>query len=166
MFRSFMIDRNPIKLHWNILKTFNEIKAFCDALKNTNDRQFAALFILANSGVFKYLKPNKQNVEHFKTVLGGQSDLVLKKKDADGNVISVNLDQIPDYGGRSIFNDAINGIIYALCHNYSLDMLGSNAARLRTDFAAISNLFRKPIDNTEHSSWFRVLTGEYTNPGE
>ena len=166
MFRSFMIDREPIKLHWNILKTFREIKAFCDGLRNTNDRQFATLFILANSGVFKYLKPNKQNVEHFKTVLGGQSDLLLKRKDSDGNIKTINLDQIPDYGGRSIFNDAIDGIIYALCHNFSLDMLGSNGARLRTDFVAVSNLFRKPIDTTEHSSWFRVLTGEYAKPGE
>ena len=165
MFRLWVLNKQEVKLHWNILKTFKEIKQYSDDLKALGDRRFAALFMLANSGVFRFVKPNKANVEHFMTVLEGQADLSISGKNSEGKLIKVNLDKFPAFGGRSLFNDAINGIIYALCTGYSIDMLASNAARLKTSRQDIANLFRGK-EKTEHSSWFRVLTGEYTNPGE
>ena len=165
MFRLWVMNKQEVKLHWNLLKTFREIQNYIDGLKALGDRRFAALFIMANSGIFRFVKPNKENTQHFLDVLGGQSDMRVSAKDKDGNLVKVNLDKFPAFGGRSLFNDAINGIVYALCTGYSIDMLASNAARLQTSREEIAKLF-KGKEKTEHSSWFRVLTGEYTTTDE
>ena len=165
MFRLWMLNKQEVKLHWNILKTFREIKQYSDDLKALGDRRFAALFMLANSGVFRFVKPNKANIDHFISVLGGQADLRISGRNSNGETVNIELDKFPAFGGRSLFNDAMNGIIFALFQGYSIDMLASNAARLKTSRNDIANLFRGK-ETTEHSAWFRVLTGEYTKPGE
>lgn len=165
MFRLWMLNKQEVKLHWNLLKTFREIQQYINDLNALGDRRFAALFMLANSGIFRFIKPDKANIEHFTSVLGGQADLRISAKDSEGNVVKVELDKFPAFGGRSLFNDAINGIIFALCQGYSIDMLASNAARLKTSRNDIANLFRGK-EKTRHSSWFRVLTGEYVNSDE
>ena len=165
MFRLWMLNKQEVKLHWNILKTFKELKAYIDQLKELGDYRFAALFMLANSGIFRYAKPDQENVKHFLDVLGGSSDMVITAKNSEGNLVKLNLDQFPAFGGRSLFNDAINGIIFALFNGYSIDMLASNAAKLKTSRQDISNLFRGK-ETTKNSAWFRVLTGEYTTSDE
>lgn len=165
MFRLWMLNKQEVKLHWNLLKTFREIDQYIDSLKDLGDRRFAALFMLANSGIFRYVKPNKKNVEHFIKVLGGQADMRISAKNSNGELVKINLDKFPEFGGRSLFNDAINGIIFALCQGYSIDMLASNAARLKTSREDIANLYRGN-ETTKHSSWFRVLTGEYVTSDE
>lgn len=165
MFRLWVMNKQEVKLHWNILKTFREIKQYCDDLRNFGDRRFAALFMLANSGIFRFIKPDAENIKHFTEVLGGVADMRLSAKDNEGNLINVELDKFPSFGGRSLFNDAISGIIYALFNSYSIDMLASNAARLKTSREDIANLYRGK-EKTKHSSWFRVLTGEYTTSDE
>ena len=165
MFRLWVLNKQDVKLHWNILKTFREIKQYIDDLKALGDRRFAALFMLANSGIFRYVKPDKKNVEHFTSVLGGSADMRISARDANGNLVKVELDKFPAFGGRSLFNDAVSGIIYALFNGYSIDMLASNAARLKTSREDIANLYRGK-ETTKHSSWFRVLTGEYATSDE
>ena len=165
MFRLWVMNKHDVKLHWNILKTFKEINDYIEDLKNLGDYRFAALFMLANSGIFRFVKPNKANTKHFLEVLGGEADMRISAKDENGNMVSVNLDKFPAFGGRSLFNDAVSGIIFALCQGYSIDMLASNAARLKTSRNEIAQLF-KGKEQTKHSSWFRVLTGEYVTSDE
>lgn len=166
MFRIWRTDKTDVKLHWNILKTFKEIRDYVEELRNLGDRRFAALFVLANSGIFRFVKPDQKNVEHFINVLGGQSDMRLTAKDKDGKIVSENFDMFPAFGGKALFDDAIEGIIYALFTNYSIDKLATNAARISTSRKDVVNLFRSKNDTTKHSSWFRVITGEYVDSDE
>lgn len=165
MFRQWAMDKTKIKLHWNILKTFKEIKSYIDGLKALGDRRFAWLFVKANSGIYRWYRPDQANVKHFMEVLGGVADMRISARNSDGEMVTVELDKFPAFGGRSLFNDAISGIVYALCTGYSIDMLASNAARLKTSRDEIAKLFHGK-EETEHSSWFRVLTGEYATGSE
>lgn len=165
LFKEWVLNKTNINLHLNLLKTFKEIKDYIDQLKALGDYRFAALFVAANSGLFRFIKPNAKNVEHFKQVLGGMSDMTVRTKDKDGKIISVQFDMFPEIGGRDLFNDAIEGIIYALFHSYSLDMLARNASNIKTSRESIASLYKRD-EKTKDSAWFRVITGEYVTGDE
>lgn len=166
MFREFMTQRNRVKLHWDITKTFKEIGDYIQGLRKLGSRKFAMFFMLANSGIYRFAKPNKKSLDHFMSVLGGMADLAVSAK-INGERKSINLSEFPAYGGREIFNDAIEGIKYALINGYSIDRIASNAASLSTKRSDIVNLNkRRGESETSHSAWFRVLTGEYVKDGQ
>lgn len=164
MFRHFMIDREPINLDKGVLNALVQIKNYIRGLYRLGNVRYAALFLAANSGIFRYVKPNAKNVEHFRDVLKGHADITLSMM-KDGERKTVSLDQFPDVGGKDLFNDAVEAIIYALCTSYSVDYLARNAANINADLGSVQKLF-KGKEKTEHSAWFRVLTGEYANPGD
>lgn len=164
MFRHFMIDRDPIKLHLNILKTFKEIRDFIQGLRNLGSRRFAMLFLAANSGIFRFIRPDEENVRHYMTALGGTADMIVSARVGKERK-SIKLNEFPPVGGKDLLNDAIDAVVYALCTNYGIDYLARNAARLKTNLNSIRTLY-KGTEKTEHSSWFRVITGEYANEGD
>lgn len=164
LFRHFMIDRDPIKIHLNLLKTFKEIRDFIRGLRNLGSRRFAMLFLAANSGVFRFIRPDEENVKHFMTALDGEADLTISARVGKERK-TIKLNEFPPVGGKDLLNDAVDSIIYALCTNYSIDYLARNASRLKTNLASIQMLY-KGEEKTTHSSWFRVITGEYANEGD
>ena len=164
LFRHFMIDRDPIKIHLNLLKTFKEIRDFIQGLRNLGSRRFAMLFLAANSGVFRFIRPNEENVKHFMTALDGEADMTISARVGKERK-TIKLNEFPPVGGKDLLNDAVDSIIYALCTNYSIDYLARNASRLKTNLASIQMLY-KGEEKTTHSSWFRVITGEYANEGD
>lgn len=164
MFRHFMIDRDPIRLHINILKTFREIGDFIQGLRNLGSRRFAMLFLAANSGIFRFMRPDEENVKHFLTALDGEADMVISARIGKERK-TIKLNEFPAIGGKDLLNDAVDAVVYALCTNYSIDYLARNAANLKTGLSHIQTLY-KGEEKTEHSSWFRVITGEYANKGD
>jgi hypothetical protein len=80
MFREFMTSRERVKLHWDITRTLREIGDYIQGLRKLDSRKFAMFFMIANSGIYRFAKPNKENLEHFMTVLGGMSDLTVSAK--------------------------------------------------------------------------------------
>lgn len=166
MFREFMTSRERVKLHWDITRTLREIGDYIQGLRKLDSRKFAMFFMIANSGIYRFAKPNKENLEHFMTVLGGMSDLTISAK-VNGENRQVNLSTFPDFGGRELFDDAIEGIKYTLVTGYSIDKVASNAAALSTRRSDIVNLNKKKGESeTSHSAWFRILTGEYIKDGQ
>lgn len=201
MFRHFMIDRDPIKLHLNLLKTFREIRDFIQGLRNLGSRRFAMLFLAANSGVFRFMRPSEENVKHYMTALGGTADMVISARIGKDRK-TIKLNEFPPIGGRDLLNDAVDAVVYALCTNYSIDYLARNAANLKTGLSNIQQLYNNNIkkydnidklpkhgkagiiylvesenkyyrwngesydNNVQHSTWFRVVTGEYANEGD
>jgi hypothetical protein len=196
-----MIDRDPIKLHLNLLKTFREIRDFIQGLRNLGSRRFAMLFLAANSGVFRFIRPNEENVKHYMTALGGTADMVISARIGKDRK-TIKLNEFPPIGGRDLLNDAVDAVVYALCTNYSIDYLARNAANLKTGLSNIQQLYNNNIkkfdsvdklpkhgkkgtiylvesenkyyrwngesydNNVKHSTWFRVVTGEYANEGD
>lgn len=164
LFRHFMIDRDPIKIHLNLLKTFKEIRDFIQGLRNLGSRRFAMLFLAANSGIFRFMRPDEENVKHFMTALDGEADMTISARVGKERK-TIKLNEFPPVGGKDLLNDAVDSIIYALCTNYSIDYLARNASRLKTNLSSIQMLY-KGEEKTTHSSWFRVITGEYANEGD
>ena len=176
MFRSFMNDRDHINItwknFWKIRKHFDEIRQYIQALKNLGDRNFAKLFILANSGLLKYKKPNQENIERLVNKFNGKLYITVRGKrykiDENGKKKSfqaeIELNQIPNYGGMQLFEEALDHLITTVIKGYSIDMTGQNAARIATDYKSMMNLF-KGSEKTEHSAFMRALTGEYIKDG-
>lgn len=165
MFRDFMTSREHIKLHLDITKTFREIKQYIQSINKLGDRRFAALFIAANSGIFRFFKPSVENIERFGKVFGSGANMKIYGN-VEGKNMSFDLTQFPEFGGRVIYNDAINGLVYSLIRGYSIDAIANNASKISTRYSDITNNLFRGNENTEHSTWFRVLTGEYANDGE
>ena len=163
MFRHFMIDREPIQFR-DLSKTFGQIKDYIQGLRNLGSRKFALLFLAANSGMFRYVKPNAKNTEHFMNALKGVSNSAVLTARIGNETKRVELQNFPDIGWKDFFNDAVKAVIYALCTNYSIDYLARNAGNIKTGLTEIQSLF-KTVEKTEHSSWFRVITGEYIKDG-
>jgi hypothetical protein len=132
-----------------------------DALKALNSRKVAFMFLLANSGVFRFKKPNAKNVQHFLSALAGKANLTIKAN-IKGKKLSAELTEFPEIGGKDFLNDAVMCIVYALTTSYSISYMAQNASRLKTDLKAVQSL-NKGKETTEHSAWFRVITGEYAN---
>lgn len=176
MFRMFMIDREHINIKWNnfwkISKIFNEIKEYIQALRALGDRKFAMLFMMANSGIFRHIKPKQANIERFVNDFNGQMYLTISGKryhtDEDGKRTServhIDLSEFPSFGGMQMFEEALDHIVSTIIQGYSIDMTASNAARIVTDLSSMQKLFHGN-EKTEHSAFFRVLTGEYINDG-
>lgn len=174
MFRAFMNDRDHINItwknFWKIGKIFNEVKQYIQAIRNIGDRNFAKLFILANSGYFRYIKPKQPNIERFVNDFNGQMYLVINGNryttDENGkritNKASIELSEFPQFGGMQMFEEAVDHIISTIINGYSIDMTASNAAKIVTDLKSMQKLFHRG-EKTEHSAFFRVLTGEYVN---
>ena len=174
MFRMFMIDREHISIKWNnfwkISKIFNEIKEYIQALRALGDRKFAMLFIMANSGIFRHIKPKQANIERFVNDFNGQMYLTISGKryhtDEDGKRkserVHIDLSEFPAFGGMQMFEEALDHIVSTIIQGYSIDMTASNAARIVTDLSSMQKLFHGK-ESTEHSAFFRVLTGEYIN---
>ena len=141
MFRHFMIDRDPIKIHLNLLKTFKEIRDFIQGLRNLGSRRFAMLFLAANSGIFRFMRPNEENVRHYMTALGGTADMVISARIGKERK-SIKLNEFPAIGGKDLLNDAVDAVVYALCTNYGIDYLARNAARLKTNLNSIRMLYK------------------------
>lgn len=176
MFRMFMIDREHINIKWNnfwkISKIFKEIKEYIQALRALGDRKFAMLFIMANSGIFRYIKPKQANIERFVNDFNGQMYLTISGKryhtDKEGKRTServhIDLSEFPSFGGMQMFEEALDHIVSTIIQGYSIDMTASNAAKIVTDLSSMQKLFHGN-EKTEHSAFFRVLTGEYINDG-
>lgn len=176
MFRSFMNDRDHINItwknFWKIRKHFNEIKQYIQALNNLGDRNFAKLFILANSGLLKYKKPNQENIERLVNKFNGKLYITVRGKrykiNENGKRRSfqaeIELNQIPQYGGMQLFEEALDHLISTIISGYSIDMTGQNAARIATDYKSMMELY-KGSEKTEHSAFMRALTGEYIKDG-
>lgn len=168
MFRSFMISRDHVQ--WfkgykpTFISAFKNIKAYVDGLNSLGSRNFAMFFALANSGVFRFRKPSQKNIERFINVLGGQSDMTIDGF-VNGKETSANLSEFPAYGGKELFNSAIEAVVTSLMQGFSIDSIASNAANIQTKLSDIQTLNKRDED-TEHSSWFRILTGEYAKEGE
>jgi len=135
-----------------------------DGLRSLGSKKIALLFLIANSGMFRFVKPNAKNVAHFVSQLGGIANLTISTS-IKGEKRSVNLKEFPSIGGKDFFDDAVSCIIYALCTSYDVRDLAQNASKLKTDLKSVQTLYKKG-EKTEHSSWFRVLTGEYANEGD
>lgn len=176
MFRMFMIDREHINIKWNnfwkISKIFKEIKEYIQALHALGDRKFAMLFIMANSGIFRHIKPKQANIERFVNDFNGQMYLTISGKryhtDKDGKRkterVHIDLSEFPSFGGMQMFEEALDHIVSTIIQGYSIDMTASNAAKIVTDLSSMQKLFHGN-EKTEHSAFFRVLTGEYINDG-
>lgn len=177
MFRSFMNDRDHIHIKWNNfwkLKTiFGQIKQYIQALRNLGDRNFAMLFVMANSGWFRHVKPKQQNIERFVNNFNGQMYLTItgKRYYTDENDkrtskrVTIDLSEFPQYGGMQMFEEALDHIVSTIIKGYNIDMTASNASRIATDLSSMQKLYHGN-EKTEHSAFFRVLTGEYTkDPG-
>ena len=165
MFRDFESSRDHVRLHWNILRTFNEIEQYVRAINELGDRKFAMLFIAANSGIFRFFRPNAAGVEHFNTALGGFANMKISGV-VGSDVKTIDLETFPSFGGRIVYEDAISGLVYSLIRGYNIDDIANNAARISTKRIDVTNNLFRRNETTEHSTWFRILTGEYANPGE
>lgn len=163
MFRYFMTDREHVQFK-DLSKTFGQLKQMIDGLRSLGSKKIALLFLIANSGVFRFVKPNTKNVAHFVSQLGGIANLTISTS-IKGEKQSADLKEFPSIGGKDFFDDAVSCIIYALCTSYNIQYLAQNASKLKTDLKSIQTLYKKG-EKTEHSSWFRVLTGEYANEGD
>lgn len=164
LFAAFMQNREHVKLHFNILRTFREIKQLIVALKNLGSFKLAKMFMLANSGIYRFIKPSKENIERFTKILGGYANMKVINTSGDKQV-SVDLKTFPEFGGRMIYNDAIKGVVYSVIKGYNISDVANNASDIKIDRDAITGLFRGK-ETTNHSSWFRVLTGEYVGANQ
>ena len=165
MFRSFMTERDRVKLHWNLLKTFNEIKQYVDAIIKLGDWKFAKLFILANSGIYRFIKPDAKNLQHFKNTYANTLNMKITAM-YDKQMHQVELETLPRFGGGAIFADAINGLVHSIISGYQIDAIADNALDIKVDRTSITEKLFRGKETTKHSTWFRVLTGEYTTSNE
>lgn len=164
LFSDFMQNREHVKLHFNILRTFREIKQFVNALRKLGSLGIAKMFMLANSGIYRFIKPSSANIDRFTKLFGGYANMKVVNTSGDKQV-SVELSTFPDFGGRMLYNDAVRGIVYSVIKGYNIGDIANNASDVKIDRDAITGLFRGK-ETTNHSAWFRVLTGEYTNTNQ
>ena len=177
MFREFQMNRPHYEVNKGgkflgvtmpvipgLLQTFRIIREYDRSLARLNSRTFAYYFELVNSGIFRFAKPNASRIERFINVLNGQADFSITGK-VDGKRQRIKLNEFPGFGGNEMFSDAVDVFIHAFTRGCSLDSLASNANLLKTDLYTLQHLF-KDKEKTEHSAWYRVISGEYAKSGE
>lgn len=161
LFADFMQNREHVKLHFNILRIFREIKQLVTSLHKLGSFGIAKMFMLTNSGLYRFIKPSQSNIERFANIFNGYANMKVTNTSGDKQV-SVELSTFPGFGGRMLYNDAIRGIVYSVIKGYNIGDIANDASDIKIDRDAITNLFRGK-ETTTHSAWFRVLTGEYIN---
>lgn len=165
----YMDFRNGVEKAYDpgFLHILKNIKSYVDALKSVRDWQLALLYSTIDSGVFRFIKPNKKAVDKFHNVYGGVRNFVLQNPDTKE---IIEFDQFNSFTGRRIFNELLDYIVRNLLIKNNISLTGDNAYKLRTDLDTIKHIREgKNGENFDEksgmSSWYKYMTGSYIQDG-
>jgi hypothetical protein len=68
----YAMNQPTVKLHWNILKTFKEIKEWCYMWKKIGSYNLFRMYATINSGKYANVKPDERSKELFERYTNGK----------------------------------------------------------------------------------------------
>lgn len=140
-FRTFML--NKPRLHWSLslVKMYNNIKDYIHQVSNMNmGWKLYTAYMIANSGVFRYIKASNKRKEEFKNAF--------KFKNAESSLFKRGGRSFKYVLNQQMYDELIDTLVYTVLNNQNFDWGGSDIQNIRVDLGyitgdAISNEKRK-----------------------
>nr|DAT92361.1 MAG TPA: hypothetical protein [Caudoviricetes sp.] len=130
-FRVFML--NKPRLHWslNLVKMYNNIKDYIRQVSNMNmGWKLYTAYMIANSGIFRYVKASNKRKEEFKNVF--------KFKNAESSLFKRGGRSFKYVLNQQMYDELVDTLVYAVLNNQNFDWGGSDIQNIRVDLGYIT----------------------------
>lgn len=130
-FRIFML--NKPRLHWslNLVKMYNNIKDYIQQVSNMNmGWKLYTAYMIANSGIFRYVKASNKRKEEFKNVF--------KFKNAQSYLFKRGGRSFKYVLNQQMYDELVDTLVYAVLNNQNFDWGGSDIQNIRVELGYIT----------------------------
>lgn len=130
-FRIFML--NKPRLHWslNLVKMYNNIKDYIQQVSNMNmGWKLYTAYMIANSGIFRYVKASNKRKEEFKNVF--------KFKNAQSSLFKRGGRSFKYVLNQQMYDELVDTLVYAVLNNQNFDWGGSDIQNIRVELGYIT----------------------------
>lgn len=133
-FMYYAMNQPTIKLHWNIIKTFREIKDWCNMWKNIGSYNLFRMYAKINSGKYANVKPDSRSVVDF-----------IERANGKGFGYKVNNHEFEHILNSVHYKKLLNFIAMSFMHSsiQHVEIDGSNLNKFKIDK---SLLIQKQVD--------------------
>lgn len=130
-FRTFML--NKPRLHWsfNLVKMYNNIKDYVQQVSNMNmGWKLYTAYMIANSGIFRYVKASNKRKEEFKNVF--------KFKNAESSLFKRGGRSFKYVLNQQMYDELVDTLVYTILNNQNFDWGGSDIQNIKVDLGYIT----------------------------
>lgn len=130
-FRIFML--NKPRLHWslNLIKMYNNIKNYIQQVSNMNmGWKLYSAYMIANSGVFRYIKASNKRKEEFKNTF--------KFKNAESSLFKRGGRSFKYVLNQQMYDELVDTLVYTVLNNQNFDWGGSDIQNIRVELGYIT----------------------------